>query len=617
MSLFRYNGVYIHLSKTDFTVTDEKDPSGSDVLWYKYTVKVRGFISPSLGQFPGVSGADQSHVMQAALQHHLQAPRRSLLYQIGNTTILEQDGGMDAHLGPFPVQVHVKAPVAGVYPVDFTVECRKSSCGDECDVGHPVVSLRWEQTESFGENWEATLTTSGLLICRSDLLLSADSFRPLCVPPVLPDYKRVQSSYTLSPDGTRLRFNFVDKEYDRLPPYPATKADGQFVVQVTNGAKRVGNVRVKLEGQKGTSRSHLMLVAIYMAYAKLHKENARGNEPFPNLPLMSGNFREGMTGEVPIVEVELTSLLPPLGGNTTAIQPGPDGIIPPKMIRSIGVETYGLSSDQPGIPHPIRKRVLGLVSNVFRDPCACQDGVADLIHVNEFGNSELRTEGRTTEPATLTIGSTEEDLKTHADEDPYDYYECDTEWDWDEGNALLPGTGVGENGHVGKMVQLHGGRMFMYLIWVARRTGKPPVLPAYLSPDPNYEPMRANYTARHVEPNADNTQLVWTVCGYYKYGVVDPKKVDYAAPILPFYTELVAGASDVLFANSKAVVKGGPSTANPIDEPAKDVGEIVLASDVPGFEPQQPGFADLPQGFWGIGGFQDLSPGAGGPPVNP
>src|SRR5262249_400514 len=148
------------------------------------------------------------------------------------------------------------------------------------------------------------LVTRGRLIVRSDLLQSADSFRPLATPPLLPDYRRLSAEYTLSPDGLQLEFAFTDQEEDILPPFPAPKASGSFTVVCERNFRRIGQVDIKLEGQKGTSRRDLMIRALDMALSKLYAEGAAGGATVNGTPIIWGNFNEDLFSPVVTVSVQ-------------------------------------------------------------------------------------------------------------------------------------------------------------------------------------------------------------------------------------------------------------------------------------------------------------------------
>ncbi len=272
--------MYLQLVQTlEFRVEPEYDPSGTDMLWTKYTIRVRGFVANSSSRAPGVGDPVASAVTLQSIQARLSAPRKAMSYSIGATTMVSNPAGLDAKLGPEPLPVVVTQPNSGSFLVECgcvvrVVDCNITACPEgSALLLNPVVSLRWTQTETFDQNWYSRLVTSGKLIVRSDLRQSADLGRPLCTPALLNDYQRVSSKYTLSPNGLELDFMFEDQEADRLPPFGCTKAKGTYTVTSERpGVTRVGTVRLELEGPKGTDRKILLLRALQMAYSKLRSD---------------------------------------------------------------------------------------------------------------------------------------------------------------------------------------------------------------------------------------------------------------------------------------------------------------------------------------------------------
>ena len=243
------------------------------MLWNKYTVRVSGVVSVEGDGLPADYRATFNN-----LKHRLETPRRAIKYTVGGTTLLAWepgDGAPDAGMGPDPEPATVTRMNEGVFFVEVGYVVCLLDCGEQA-AENPVVSLRWEQRESYDQNWYTQLRTSGLLIVRADLKKSADSFRALATPPVLKDFRRHSAEYVLSKSGTELSFNFTDVEEYLLPPRPATKAGGRFTCTVTAGSIRNGQCDVHLEGPKGVNRRDLMMVAIRMAFAKLNSEGLAG-----------------------------------------------------------------------------------------------------------------------------------------------------------------------------------------------------------------------------------------------------------------------------------------------------------------------------------------------------
>lgn len=622
-----YNNVWIHECRTlAFETGPDYDPTNTDAMWQNTYVRVRGFVTASQGQFPiaGEAGVSSATTFKA-LMDKLSTPRRSLEYKIGSVTMITHPGGLDAKLGPIPDKPKIHEVNTGVFLVEFGVRCFQVRCDTDCEERDPVVSLRWTQTESFDENWYSRLTTQGRLIVRSDLLQSADSFRPQATPPILPDYRRVSSRYTLSPDGTQLEFQFEDQEVDRLPPLGATKASGKFTVTSPKpGIARFGQVDIHLEGPKGTSRKQLLIRAMAMGYSKLLSE--RFFTENQSLPIIWGAFKEDLFE--PAVDVSMQGLLAPIvGGSYLAATSGifagtpGDNTPPPDIMRSVGQMPFGMAENRQGLAPPIRKRLAGLLAAAFRDPCACLVSETELRTDGASGgtgNPDIVGPPNQVPPADIGIA----ELSTLpsvvdlvADRAPYDTYSIETSYGHNSGRVLMPGTGLGANGGVGKVVDLTGEQMVMTVTWVAGRTARPPILPVYETGHPGFVPIRAAVTTQSILPSADGGAPMYLTAGFYQYAIVRPQTVELRAAVPPMMGPAAQPAALAAVGFWENIFQLGTQAANTNPfAPGGVAPGIQPPSDI---APPGTGLLDLPPGggIWSFGGFVDL--GGGGPPVNP
>lgn len=569
MSIYIYNGVPLeYFRTTSYEMTTDKDPSNTDVTWNVYTIRGRGFVTAAS---MGIT-TNTASVLQF-VKNSLEQPRRGFYYQQGNTPVISigvNNGltaglAIDAKLGPWPMPVVVNEVTSGTFSVEHGVVVRLVQCLTETDQNgnpcapNPVVSLRWNQEETFDENWYSRLVTDGRLIVRSDMLQSADNFRPLATPEILNDYQRVATRYRLSEDGCELAFSMTDQEMDRLPPFPATTASGEYVVVCPRpGTLRMGNCTVSLEGQKGTPRVALLVKAFNMCYAKLKADGFQSKTQ----PIVWGTFTEDLFR--PKVKVSMQANLTPIsrkggfGGALLGIglnrlaQPS---TFVPQVMPSVGKPTYGLADNKKGIAPPTRKRIEALLTAAFSDPCACMISTVDLTNSNaplpgvNGGNpkimAEMRNgaaggsgsaEGPNEREISVSIGPIApfDPTPLIGDTAPYDVYTIEAEYNWDQGIRQLPGSGVDPDGGISSFVRVHGGAMTLTVTWVAGRTGNPPVLPAYQSSDPNLVALSGGIVAKDIAFGADGTSPTYLVAGYYIYGAYDPTKVSINAPIPPF-----------------------------------------------------------------------------------
>ena len=692
MITYQYGRVCLQFARTiDLSFVQDRDPFGVDSMYTTYRIYVKGFLSESEGQFPGAGGTAISSQTLNAVKAELETPRLPMAYKIGTDTIVEVlKGQIDAKIGPEPLPCRITEVNTGTFMVECGCIVRVVDCDDICNstggglglIGgaingrSPILSLRWTQTESFDENWYSHLETSGHVIVRSDFLLSADNYRAVATPPLLSDYIRTVSRYTLSPDGLMLNFHFEDVERDRLPPFPATKAQGTYVVEVNKGTVRYGTVHIRLEGQKGTSRKQLLVRACQMAYSKLNADRFLT----PTAPVISGRFVEDQFD--PVVEVQMSALMsnickngvideltpaqriaagaalgtlvfPGIGtvvgaqlaavdvaaerinsfvnggslaaaAGTAAVAMGfgGDTSIATQIMPSVGFDettpgtpVTGLASGKPGIAPPDRKRIAGLLTAMFRDPCLCLEsnseaelrsgGLPTTIRNPDIVNP---VENPVTPPVggsagtpsiieigitTVTSGVIEGSIGLLRDSAVYNHYEIETNTVMDSGNLQMPGTGVGHDGGVSAIVTAHGGMMKVMTTWVASRIGKPPQLPTYESPDPNVVPITGSVVAKDVVPNADGTSITYMIAGYYVHAIKDPSKWQIAPPVAPNLDQQVRvaaakGASfwtdTALWSVVDGVVGGLALTTNANPFVSDGVSTTPQPTDPPGFD---------------------------------
>lgn len=586
-------------------MVQERDPSNTDSIWNKYTIRVRGFVSQSAGQLP----ADTSTTL-AAIKAQLETPRRPFLYKIDGVTLVTVDG-LDAKLGPEPLAASVHEVTSGTYQVEAGVIVRIVACDSVCDAMSPVVSLRWSQTESFDENWYSHLVTVGKLIVRSDLLQSADSFRPLATPPLLTDYIRTRSSYNLSMDGTQLDFHFDDIERDRLPPFPATKASGKFIIMLEKGAKRTGQVDIHLEGPKGTGRRELMIRALQMAYSKLWPEC----EGMPGLPIINMTVKEDLFD--PIVDVTVSCNLKVIDKSSKwgALSGAPDGP-GPVVCKWVGLPPAGVASNQPGISPPTRKRLQALLAAAFRDPCACDGYQTEMSTTNRgvSGAQDMKSIPLTANVFSLSIGATLPPADNVINSNPTSGLTkiiINTRQEFSQNDKVLPGTGVGPNGDIGTKISTGGKSCREMVAFVAQSFGKPPEYPNPLTLGNNAILVYSHIMGLNVRPSVDGSSVEYNGGGFYLYDVINPL-VAQLKTIQPYDSSLSvnnaskSGFTSFMNASLQAAATAGVTAAQP-----NVPGGVAPNPDPqipPSFLPAQLG----PSPIVGIGGFQDL----GGAPPN-
>lgn len=589
MTTYRYNNIWIqHCRTLAFEWVTERDPTYTDAVWNRYTIRVRGFVATSQGAFPGIGDSLDVAATINSIKARLEAPRKGMTYQMGPNKLVEVVTPMDAKLGPDPMPALVREVSSGVFMVECGCVVRVVDCDNQCAQPSPVVSLRWSQTESYDENWNSIISTAGRLIVRSDLLRSADSFRPLATPTLLPDYRRTVSRYTLSPDGTMLDFHFEDREVDRLPPGPCTTSRGVFSVKIEPGGLRTGQVMLDLEGPKGSSRKDLLLLGVSMAYSKLQSEAFQSTPPIvwgeftedlfvprvrvvmgAMLALLSGGGAGAARGNVETagavagkiaVSLFASPILAGIGAAASGTATGAVSSVPtsPNVMSSVGDLPVGVASPNLGLAPPIRKRFLGLLAAAFTDPCACLNTeetelktdpgsvppTPALPSVPSGGSSGSNDLSLLIQIGALSVfqgvlSSITPSVETVRDIAPYDTYDIYSTYVFDSGMVQMPATGQGSTPNTSAVVKAHGGSTQLLVTWVAGRTGAPPQLPAFVSPDSNFVPLTGSLVAKDTAISADSAQVIHLASGYYRYAVLDPSRISLVAPVVPFLSDNV------------------------------------------------------------------------------
>lgn len=578
------------------------------------------------------------------IKHRLMVPRQALYYSCGNLTV--RSDGLDCNQGPVPSACEVVTMINGFFLVNITITACLAQCSDN-PIPSPVVSLKWTQSEAFNEDWLSTVTTRGKLVVRSDLRQSADSFRHLCVPGLLSDYVRERIEFTLSESGCELGFAVTDKEQAVMPPYGATKADGQFVVVLSGGgAKRVGQVDLSLRGPKGGSRRDLLAIATRMAMSKLGMESLAST-------VFGGSFREDLFANA--VSLSLKADLAPLVGSVDR-----------GAIRSANKTPFVTQGQLPLAP-PVRSRLLTLLSAPFYDVCSASPGVdpgrsttpsTKITNTNPDGTTTTTTRPGTDVPGTqlvpggsvgmvpsasvasssvasstpvgpaafasarsapaidITVVDQVPDPETKdaidvSDSAPYDLYQCECAFTYDGGVVMLPGTGVGPDGRKALPVTRHGGLMDLVVTWKIERKILSPIMPRYRCPNTNFVPLGGEVKTDELKMSADGRTPVYVVAGWYRYGIIDPDQVSVTAAVPPFLTDTAAQGSKLAagFFSDRVIWQfqdsGGPNPfttdvldQKPGDQVAKSLGAFLSVAGVP----TPPAFNQPEAGDFGGGG---------------
>lgn len=302
-TVVRYGGVTLrHVATQSIEQTPVMDPSGTDLLCWKFTVKVSGLVhgkgswcqwaTPLAGANPsGTNSTDALIGCRAGLP-----PRQSFQMWVGNTSNGEPNGSVllyatpmpnpppsdmtycDVKNGPFCTRFAVNKVAGGdVYHVEAEFEIHKLECdkmGLALDNTRGVLSHRWMSQDSLDTNRRLSRHYSGTLILAS-ANYNAAMFRSLVVPPLQPRMRRENITFTVTEDGLNLRYSFTDVQVAQSAPAPAsfwelTVSNSLTVARIMR--REVSGVLVAPDDDGQTTAADLLLLAWYIIGAKVHNK---------------------------------------------------------------------------------------------------------------------------------------------------------------------------------------------------------------------------------------------------------------------------------------------------------------------------------------------------------
>lgn len=296
MSIVRYNGITLPYANTvQFRQEAVYDDTGS-TDWYctKFDIRVQstihaaymGMLAPELVD-GGAPVTDNAAVIMAAVRTTLLQPRRTLSFTFNGEELIPQAQGsnagtVDAQNGPMPQSCTVIKLNNITFLVDYHITAHyweNNSVNPETDPivqnfnGNNTLYNRWTETQELDGCQFSRYVREGKFVIRSDNKdgLFADQIRrQMAVVGIRNGFLRKSSRYTVSPDGLAIQYRVVDEEVFRKPPAPAFEADGEYTETVTRGqAFRIGECRVVLRGDKLTSQTQLVDVAVGLASQKI------------------------------------------------------------------------------------------------------------------------------------------------------------------------------------------------------------------------------------------------------------------------------------------------------------------------------------------------------------
>lgn len=599
MSTLTYNGVRLPYVMVQPTFEPQYSDDGADYLDTRVSITVTSTIT---SQIPGLVLPGESWASALRrLRHLLEVPRKSLTLRQDDEVIVDATGP-DVRNGPFP-EVLSFTELIGTQAavVQFQVVTHLRQCAGQSEPPK-YLSNRWDESVSIGEDFTSQRKRRGKLVIRGDMQLNADAFRHIVTPTIPRGFARVSSSYEVASDGLSLQYQFVDEERWALPPAPAVKADGSFVVSVTNnGAKSYGDVTIQLTGDVKTSKQALIATAVSLAMERLGR--ARPKKTTGGGWLLTGSVSEDLFANRIKLSIRaplepskraigapagssnklgkaivggvlgglngLTSLFslanlkpgdpPPKekDGNPVALVPGPFGLMGfgPKPLYSD--PDLGATSPNPGLRSTAG---LFLVAAALNDPCLAAT-VAASAGVNPTSSQSGTPESTSILPQStvnvVPILPATDDLEPSPISSLYNEYHVRIRYIDDPHVAACPEQKSSAASGITRFVKLAADQLKLKVEWTAERVGDPPEVPRRgqdgVKGD-NYVWLGGEFEPPVPELTADNVTMTFRASGVYWYGVRDPSKVEFTSPIPPWIAELCGKAP-------KPAILDGPKLA--------------------------------------------------------
>lgn len=308
----KYNDVEIrNCLLRGFTQTPVFDSSETDLMFYKFAIRVDGVIyadkddwSKDLGVWKTGSGSQAASktsvtVHISDIRAKMAQPRGDFEMIMGadadgsgGETLIEarhpvsndagKTSGYDMNNGPRCTSFSVNRVVGdNVFSVSAEFEVCTLECGfggeDDDKNTTNVLSNRWTCADEIDANFYTTRVMSGQ-VRLANAVVNPHSFRHLVIPTLQPGMKRESISVTSSLDGLTLNYRVTDKEVTFSPPAPATSWEYSHTESLgENGAVHYGQMMIRLSGDRYVDKIELLTLAIDMMRQKILGVNLRND----------------------------------------------------------------------------------------------------------------------------------------------------------------------------------------------------------------------------------------------------------------------------------------------------------------------------------------------------
>jgi hypothetical protein len=460
---------------------------------------------------------------------------------------IKREHCLDANNGPIPIEVSIQDIFSGnAFRISFEIEVHRILCKDVLDPDEDppswidpdselmkknkyVLSNTWSSEETMDEQWRRVRVVEGTLRVR-DTTAWGHAFRSLCLPGLLPGYKRASTRFASDPTNIVLKYRIEDRQAEAAPPLPAIDWKMVHTDSARNEYGQVNRqVTIDLVGPPRINR-------IALAGAALNVLDARfpgASKPVDDLARVKGInpvpfVRDALVvtqpSDAPTVSImcNIRLTVDPVGGGAASFA---NAI----MNSSTNLSIAGYNPERWPTPKPFDlDSPAGIFATYLQSPCSVWHGIAAIQRI-DFGGPTLWNFDTAKNEAVIlpSVGDNaapkywlESDYMEYASPTaltdavpvttpkhytyPYTFVDIDNRYSTDHGMMVLPlsgkrpmgihdsGPNAGQPNGLGPFrhtvaIPVHAGVTTRIITVNATREGRPPELPepAEYLVDPN------------------------------------------------------------------------------------------------------------------------------------
>lgn len=302
MSIVHYNGIVLPHSQAASFKKGALQDEFSKTDWYltKYEIVVQclintnyiNLIDPTLTSNANPLFKTSPANICQAIYTKLMTKRKTLAYIVDGVDMIPSlqngnTGTVDAKNGPEPKSCNFINLTDSTFILVFSIVAHYWENNQITPSGTPLVSLnkkgnialsnKWMESVEIDQFGLTTRNRNGEFVIRSDNYDGAtpyDLIPQMTMLTIPSGFMRQKSRYTMTPDGLKLKYDIIDKEWYKTPPPPAYYAEGTYSETTSKAdALRYGHCTVALRGGKssnpGYTQTDLLLVCIAIVGAKI------------------------------------------------------------------------------------------------------------------------------------------------------------------------------------------------------------------------------------------------------------------------------------------------------------------------------------------------------------